>query len=158
MRVCVPTRVCACLRARVRATTPKHLPLLAHRSTLKGVEGRCRGRAVFLPRVGVGKSNAAGGTSSNRCAPAPNRSPRYPCTPATPLPPSPSPPAHVPPRARPPDPPQTPPARRLITAPLHAQRCNDSTSSTSPNFAASNVCVGVGSGEAEGDVVQAKKN
>ena len=64
VRVCVHSRVCASLRARVCATTPKHPPLLAHRPTLKAVEGRRRGRAVFLLRVGIDKSTAASGTSS----------------------------------------------------------------------------------------------
>ena len=102
LRVCVHARVCACLRARVCATPPKHPPLLAHRSTLKGVEGRRRGQAVFLPRVGVGKSTTAADTSSNMCASALTRSPRYPCTPSTSLLPSSSPPAHIlhTPRAR----------------------------------------------------------
>ena len=64
LRVCVQARVCACSRARVCTTTPKHPPLLAHRPTLKMVEGRRRGRAVFLLRVGIDKSTAASGTSS----------------------------------------------------------------------------------------------
>ena len=121
-RVCGAVRACVCaracvyvFRARVCATTPKHPPLPAHRSTLKGVEGRRRGRAVFLPRVGVG------GHQQQKVCACPQ--------PLTPLPLHTthiSPPITYtactqPALARPLDPPQTPPARRILTAPLPAK-------------------------------------
>ena len=125
--------MCACLRARVCATPPKHPPLLAHRSTVKVVEGRRRGQAVFLPRVGFGKSLLLR-TPAAIGARLP--SPARPTTPAH----HPHLSSHHPhrlhtsythpARARPPDPPQTPPARHLITGLLHAQESNDSTSLT----------------------------